>query len=102
MHVERDELEKTAEYYNSRLPIELRKLYEILGNLPWNMSSPTDPDAHSITYSQFLHLKQQFEIVEKTIDRRDTCGTHSRTGQARFRHIAYPDQYPAPAEPALV
>jgi hypothetical protein len=99
---ERDEFESMAEYYNDRLPIELRKLAEVLNSMPWNMESPQKPDAFSMTYSQFLRLKQAFEAVEQTMHRRDMFGTHSKTGKDRFRHIAHPEQYPAPQEPALV
>jgi hypothetical protein len=91
----RDEFERMAEYYNDRLPIELSQLNRVLAAL-------VADDATAMTYSQFLQLRQAFELVEQTMHRRDMFGAHSDTGKARYRHIAHPEQFPAPAEPAVV
>jgi len=91
---ERDEFERTASYYNDRLPIELRKLYDAI--------TPLLDSGTPLTYSQYLHLRQAFEMVEQTMHRRDMFGAHSDTGRALFRYIAHPEQYPAPEETALV
>lgn len=91
---EHDEFERTAGYYNDRLPIELRKLHDVL--------EPLLDSATPLTYSQYLHLKQAFELVEQTMHRRDMFGTHSDTGRLLFRHLAHPEQYPAPEETTLV
>jgi hypothetical protein len=92
---ERDEFERMAEYYNDRLPIELSQLNGVLAAL-------VADDADAMTYSQFLRLKQAFELVEQTMHRRDMFGAHSDTGRLLYRHRAHPEQYPAPGEPAVV
>lgn len=91
---ERDEFERMADFYNNALPTEMQKLQEIL--------TTVIADETPLSYSQFLRLKQQFEAVAQTMHRRDMFGVHSDTGRAKFRHIAHPEQFPAPAEAALV
>lgn len=88
---ERDDNEDSAEYYDSRIGIELSNLITVGQDVRQSIDAGT-----SMTYRQFLELARVFESVRSAMQNRDTLGMHSRTGQDRFRHIAYPEQYPAP------
>jgi hypothetical protein len=94
---ERDDNEATADYYNERIGMELEKMLAITQDLAGKIGA-----GQSMTYGQFLTLERAFEYVRDAMHSRDKFGTHSRTGKDRFRHIAHPEQYPAPAETALV
>lgn len=94
---ERDENESTADYYNGRIIEDLTKMLTLTQSLVTSIG-----EGRSLTYSQFLQLERAFEYVRDAMHSRDKFGMHSRTGKDRFRHIAYPEQYPAPEEEALV
>lgn len=94
---ERDDYEVTADYYNGRIGEDMHKLQAVTNGLVRSIE-----EGHSLTYAQFLALERSFEYVRDAMHSRDKFGTHSRTGKDRFRHIAHPEQYPAPAETALV
>jgi len=88
-----DENESSAEYYDGRIGEDLNKLIEIGQELRRKID-----DGGSVSYADFLKVERAFEYFEKAVVSRDILGMHSRTGQARFRHIAHPEQYPAPEE----
>lgn len=94
---ERDDNEATADYYNSRIGEDINKLLHVTQELASSIG-----DGRSLTYGQFLLLERTFEYVRDAMHSRDKFGMHSRTGKDRFRHIAHPEQYPAPQENALV
>lgn len=94
---ERDENEGSADYYNTRIGEELNTLIEIAQELRRKIDN-----GESAAYADFLKVERAFEYFEKTVVSRDILGMHSRTGKDRFRHIAYPEQYPAPADETLV
>lgn len=85
---DRDECEKMAAFYDDQLRPELTKLREVLETI---VSSD-----RTMTYSQFLRLKQQFEMVAQTMHRRDIFGVHSNSGRDLYRWIAHPEQFPKP------
>lgn len=91
---ERDEFETLADYYDERICEEIKKLHAVVDSLA--------ASEQSMTYAQFLQLERSFEHVRDAMHARDKFGTHSYTGRSRFRHIAHPEQYPAPPETALV
>lgn len=93
---ERDENEITADYYNGRIGVELNKLVELAEMLADHIDAE-----QSMSYAQFLRLERSFKDVQDAMHSRDKFGMHSKTGKDRFRHIAHPEQYPAPAEHAL-
>lgn len=93
MHVDRDNNEDTADYYNGRIPENLRQLMRVGQSILDGIDGGT-----SMTYAQFLQLKRKFDYVRDAMHSRDKFGMHSRTGKDRFRHIAHPEQYPAPEE----
>ena len=94
---ERDDNETSADYYDERIRENLTQLIRVGQAIVDKIDGGT-----SMSYAQFLALKRDFDYAEGSMRARDTLGMHSHTGKDRFRHIAHPEQYPAPAETSLV
>ena len=95
---ERDENEASAVYYDGRIRENIGSLIRAGQSIIEKIA-----EGRSMSYSQYLTLKREFEYVEAAMRNRDTLGLHSDTGKDRFRYIAHPEQYPNPeVDAALV
>ena len=91
-YADKDELERTAEYYNNCLKgllVDLRRVLDRIDREPENEVG--------LTYRECLDITRVSERLQEMLAIRDAMGTHSHTGRDLFRWIAHPNKNPKPA-----
>ena len=85
----KDEFERVAEVYNVAVTKSFYELHKQLGQLLQTQQT-------NFPYTAQLLVQRFADEIQRTMNSRDTLGTHSQTGRPLYAHIAHPTKNPPP------